>query len=195
MTDRPEFKRGDTVYLATYDPLEVQLPCPVCFGKRVVQVILGDDSVVETPCDYCRNGYSGPRGYVTTWDREARVEPVVIDAVVVEDGPVRKVEYRTDARAGGYRLPSPDNLFADETSAIARANVLAAEYDEWEATRHDRGGKQAVKKISWSIGYHLRNAKESRRQAEYHEARAVVLKGREKKPKAPVIDGRVGEFV
>lgn len=195
MTDTTEFKRGDTVYVATYGNEEVHVPCPVCFGKRAVQVVLGDDSVVETPCEYCGRGYDGPRGWVTEYHRVAKAEHVVIEGVVVDDGLVRKVEYKTWITPNSWRCLAPENVFADAASAMARAAVIKAEADEYNAKCSDSAGKSTVSKISWSIGYHMSQAKEHRRQAEYHEARAVVLKGREKKPAATAIDGRVVEFV
>ena len=172
-----EFKRGDVVYLATFDSKEVQKTCPVCFGQRCVTVILGDGTMVQTPCDYCGLGYGGPTGFVREWTREPLAEPCVIESVTVRDTGRRIVEY-----GSGHFTLDPRNTFPDQGSAMARALERKAEYEKDEAERSDRGRANTAKKATWSIGYHMREAKRDRESAERHEARVVVLKEGKKKP-------------
>lgn len=172
-----EFKRGDLVYLATYDQKQVEVPCPICFGQKTVRVILGDESIVQTPCDFCGLGFEAPRGYVKEYQREPKAEPVIISSVTITEGENREVKYHAER----HHL-TPENTFADEASALARAAVLKAQADAEDAKRSDWGRRSTTQKLSWSIGYHMREAKENRRSAEYHESRAVILKARKRDP-------------
>ena len=65
---------GDIVFYASNDSREERIPCPVCFGKLQVIVILGNGTEVLVDCGYCGKGYEGPKGYVTKYVREPRVD-------------------------------------------------------------------------------------------------------------------------
>ena len=166
-----EYKKGDSVFFARYQPREVRRPCPVCFGKRTVRVILGDNSVVETTCDFCGAVYEGSRGWVTEYEKEPRAERVTISAVTILDGDTREVRYHSD-----HFVLDAENLFDTEAEALARANVLREEADKYDEERAAHGKKRAANKASWLVGYHMREAKRYRESAAHHEARAVVLK-------------------
>ncbi len=166
-----EYKKGDSAFFARYQPREVRRPCPVCFGKRTVRVILGDESIVETSCDFCGAGYEGPRGTVVEYEKEPRAERVTITAVTIIDGDTREVRYHSD-----HFILDAENLFDTEAEALTRANVLREEADRYDDERAANGTKRAVNKASWLVGYHMREAKRERESAARHEARAVVLK-------------------
>lgn len=167
-----EWKKGDEAWIASFSHRDVERQCPICFGQRTVRVILGDETIVQTPCDYCGKGYEWPRGYVIEDEREPRAEPITITSVTSVDGEVKDVRYRD-----GY-CASPGSVFATEEEAIAHARELEKKTLAEEAQRSDWGRRNTVQTLSWSIGYHMREAKEGMRRAEYHGARAVTLKGR-----------------
>lgn len=169
-----EWKKGDEAWIASFSHRDVERPCPICCGQRTVRVILGDETIVQTPCDYCGKGLEGPRGYVIEDEREPKAEPITITSVASVDGVVRDVFYRD------HYVARPGSVFETEDEAIAHAREMEKETLAEEARRSDRGRRNTVQTLSWSIGYHMREAKEGRRRAEYHEARAVVLKGRKK---------------
>ena len=171
-----KFKIGDVVWQARYGVTESKVPCPVCYGKRVVKIILGNDDVVETECGYCSCGYEGPRGFIT----EHRTEPTAqfrsIDGVeIFESSNGATVRYRD----GGYVFDEED-LFATKEEAMVQAEILAAEHAEKEATRAEYIKKDKLKTFSWNAGYHMREAKRNRKDAEYHERKAVLCKARAK---------------
>ena len=59
-------KVGDCLWWAVVEKhAQVEIPCPVCYGKRKVNLILGNGDVVALPCTYCSPGYESPRGTVT----------------------------------------------------------------------------------------------------------------------------------
>lgn len=170
-----EYKRGDTPFHASYDQRKITLPCPICFGQKTVRVILGDETIVQTPCDACGIGYEGSRGVVTDYERIPRAGRVTITSVSINDGEKREVRYGSD-----HRSLSPEDLFDEEAPALARAEVLRREADEAEAKRSDYGKRSTTQKLSYSIGYHMAEARRDRKSAEYHEARVVVLKAKVK---------------
>lgn len=170
-----EYSIGESAWFATAENRQVSVTCEVCFGKLAVVVILGDGTHVQTPCEACGKGYGGPRGVTVEWQTEPRVEWVTVARrTVSEDGGARAITYYT---ADSHTL-DPARMFERPEAALACAQALMAKAAEEQAKRSDYGNKNTVRNLSWSVSYHMREAKEHRRQAEYHEARAVVLKGR-----------------
>ena len=72
----PKYGIGDEVYFVTSSCLHgVLVPCTLCFGKRKVTVILGNDERVESECGYCSHGIDPPSGLSKTWEPKASVRP------------------------------------------------------------------------------------------------------------------------
>jgi hypothetical protein len=178
MSER-RFNIGDVVYNARCQWVSKQVLCPVCFGKCQVTLILGNDDSVVLPCDYCGKGFDNPTGYVGEYDYVVEAELVTITDIKVEissDG--EKYQY-----ISSYYHYDTENLFIDKEEALARAKELKKLLDEEQQTRvawikHDR-----LKSFSWNAGYHLREAKRNRKDAEYHDQKAILCKQRAKKDK------------
>ncbi len=173
MTDR-EWNVGDEVWIARVVNRETQKPCPVCFGAKRATVILGDDTHVSVGCDYCGIGYGGPRGYVNENTPVATPERVTLTGREIHEGATRTISYRF---GGGYVLEA-SAIFADEASALVKAEELAARAKKDADERSDRGGRNAVQKLTWSVGYHMREAKRCLESLAHHEERARVLRER-----------------
>ena len=167
---------GDRVWWAHCGTQEVRELCPVCFGKLEVTLTLGDGSVLTLPCDYCGKGFEGPKGYVKSWTYRAEAENVEITAVLVNE--TQEGEHR-EYRHGCYCL-SPDDIFATKEEALAPAAFKAKEHNHDGDTQAEYIKANAKKSFSWNAGYHLREAKRNREQAEYHERKAVLCKERAK---------------
>lgn len=168
------FKVGDVACVARYDIEEEQVPCPVCFGKLAVVVILGNGDRIETPCDYCGKGFQGPRGVVGEYCVRGRVEMLTIDAVESSETACGvQVEYRS-----GPWILCESNTFATRDEAEARAAELEAEHKRKQETRVEYIKKEVHKSFSWNVGYHMRVAKGLREQSEYHENKARLCKER-----------------
>ena len=89
-----EYKVGDKVWYATFGNREVQVTCPVCYGNKVVIVVLGNGDNVEVECQFCQSGFNPPRGYITEYQHLPEAELVIIASCRIEqsiDGD--KVEY------------------------------------------------------------------------------------------------------
>lgn len=175
---------GDTAWWAKNGIREVTRPCPVCFGKRVVRLELGNGELITTPCEYCGKGLEGPRGIEVECEWIASVEVVTVARVVIEqDGEKQSARYHT---AGGYYIEDVD-LFATKEEAEARVAVRIAEHTEDERKRRESLKEYAHKNFAWHVGYHRREAKRAKHQMEYHEARAVACK---ESAKTPVEDSK-----
>lgn len=139
----------------------------MCFGKKIVLLTLGDGSVVETRCDYCRDIMEGSRGYEVVWTQKPRVKLVTIAQRRIEehaDGK-RTIEYLT----GDAWVLDPKRLFETEAAAMACAEDLAAEQDNRDRDQRKNARKTALDKVSWSVGYHKAKAAEARKVMEQHE--------------------------
>ncbi len=170
-----KFNIDDTVYLATCRNEEIKVPCPVCYGKLEVVLILGNDDKVTLSCDYCGKGYDGPKGYTREYKFIVAAKPVTITGVDSEkraDG--EKIQYRS-----GCYVYAEDQLFIKEEDALEKAKEVKAANDEEQNTRAKYIKHNVNKSFSWNAGYHFRCAKREREQAEYHEKKAALCKARQ----------------
>lgn len=172
---KPSFTIGDSVWIAGHKNTTVKKDCPICFGRRSVRLILGDDSEWETPCEFCGKGFEGPRGWVEVYEWENRAFETKITGMHVST--VDAVKYDI---ADGWA--DAENMFATESEALERCAVLKAEWEKQEAKNMESRKEYDKKDYSWHVGYHRRCLKEAQRQVAYHEAKAVFM-GMKVKPK------------
>lgn len=173
------FPVGSTAWWAHCGQREVTRPCPICFGKRRVTVILGNDEMISTPCDYCRKGFDGPTGTETEFEWVASPELFFINSVQTEcDDSKTSARYR-DAR--GYCVDDAD-LFATRAEAEARCDVRIAENAEHERQRRECRKEHAKKSFSWHVGYHRKEVLRATRDLAWHSARVVACAARAKTP-------------
>ena len=157
---------------------EVNVPCPVCFGKKRVTLILGDDSEVSIACDHCGRGWVGPRDYVIEHQPIMGPVHVCITAIKREEtSEGTKVEYRVGPDRS-YSTPNLEDLFATEAEAQARCDVLAAELTAKEECRVRKPNGYVLAQYAWSAGHHTAAAADARRSIEYHERMAIMCKER-----------------
>jgi hypothetical protein len=169
---QPEFNVGDPIWFANCGTREIQISCPVCFGKKAVRVELGDGSLVTTDCQMCGLGFEPPRGFVTQWEWIAEPKREVIERKSVEENRgERAIQYQS-------RTCYSREAFSSKEEAMARCLELAAEHAAEEKERLEWSKEKAHKSYSWHVGYHRREAKELRRRAEFHDARAVACQAR-----------------
>jgi hypothetical protein len=177
-----ELKVGEQAWFARWTPRQVTVPCPVCFGNRSVMIILGDGSPVIVACHYCGSGFDGPQGVTVEYEHDPVAQRVTVREVHVDeqrgaDGVERRVRYLLGDAAG---WADDGDLFTDEAEALARAKARTAEVFAWEdsAERKRHRKCSALNDAIWAAGYHLREAKRCRKEAERHEARAALARAR-----------------
>jgi hypothetical protein len=167
------YKVGDWVWYATYDSEEIKVPCPVCYGNKVVTVILGNGDEVTVECDYCGKGWQNAPGYVTEYQRIPKAEQHMITKRRIEDGrDGEEIEYISSS----YILRI-EQMFDDEQEAYDYAVGLAEKVTQ---DNLDKPKYKNEKSYTWNAGYHLKNAASKRKEAEYHEAKAKICKARSK---------------
>jgi hypothetical protein len=168
------FAVGDVAYVARYHrTTEVTVPCPVCFGTKQVTLRLGNGDEVQLRCDYCRKGYDDPRGFVHEYQAVCKAERVVIEQVTTTETQFgQEREYRFNDRYIG----DDGLLFATEAEALKRAEELRESDRIAYETRAEYIKKDTNKSYAWNAGYHMREAKKNRKQADYHERMAVICK-------------------
>ncbi len=175
-----KFKIGDTIYVSKFGRRGIKIECPVCFGKKNITLILGNDDSVIMPCEFCKDGLGTPaKGYVTENRMDAGASAAVISKVSIEqtaDG--CKVEYQS----GSYRYYSKD-VFATEDEALAESKLRADKYNLEHETKAEFIKGKPDKNYSWNAGYHLRLVKNAERDIEYHSKMAKICKHRAKAEK------------
>ena len=170
------YKVGDKVWYATFGNREIQVPCPVCYGYKAVIVTLGNGDEVKTECQYCQSGFQAPKGTVTEYQRIPEAEYLTIENCRVEqtiEGDV--IEY-----IGGHFLLQPERMFETEEEAMTCAKELA---DKYEQEQRDKPKFKNEKSYTWNAGYHIKQAKDKRKEAAYHEEKAVLCKAKSKQEK------------
>jgi len=168
------FNVGEKVWIASHGRQEFHDPCPVCFGKLFVTVILGNGELVETPCSYCGLGFDGPRGWTTEYRIEASARQITITGREIREDEVTEVTYYGP---GGYCY-SKNIVFETEAEALAESNRLCEKETREHMTRSAWIKKDKIKSFAWNAGYHLREAKSIREQIAYHERMAILCKER-----------------
>jgi hypothetical protein len=154
----------------------VSKPCPVCYGKKLVTVILGNDDRIFLPCEYCARGYEAPSGLTQEYEYVVEPELVVITSVTLKitDGGVEAKYYSSVCSYDEEAL----FVTKEEAAVVSQGKKEALEREQ--DTKVENLKKNVHKSFSWNAGYHLREAKRSRKQAEYHDKKAVLCKARSK---------------
>ena len=167
-----EYNIGDKVYWAKYERIDVRKKCPVCFGKKGIIVILGNDEKVKIECDYCNVGLSSATGYIKEYDWVSDISEIIIDGKEINENLKGKfIEYRY----GCYILRN-DDIFIDKKDAEKRVKEKIKEAKDEEDKRYQsvKGGK--IMKLSWSIGYHRKEIKQAEKNLAYHSSKVEIVK-------------------
>lgn len=182
-----ECKIGDKVWVAIHEKRKVTKECPICFGKKMVTLILGNNDSVILPCAYCgRVGYDPPKGIITEYEFVTKAETRIIDKIektVDEKG--EHVEYRS-----GHYVLYPDKIYATKEEAEIKSKELCEEAKKEQETRAEYLKKDIKKSFSWNAGYHLRESKKHFSDAKYHMEKAVLCKERIKKENTGAQDNK-----
>lgn len=161
------FKLGDTVfYVESSTRHQKRIPCPMCFGKKYVQIILGDDSKESIECGYCAHGFERPSGTAITWEPEAVVYKGEISGISTRDS----VRYEI-----GYRTLSGSDIFETEEAANMERDRRFKEETERAALWFRDSFITAKKTQIWSAGYHRRCIKDLERSIGWHKLRLGMI--------------------
>lgn len=171
-----KYKVGETLWHGYCSYITVDKPCPVCFGKKKVILILGNDAQVTLSCDMCEKGYEAPRGFISVYEYSVKPQLVTIDRISTE-----RYENSEDSTyySGSY-VYYEDQLFTDKEDAEVFGLKEKERLEKEQFERLDLLKWNAAKSFAWNAGYHMREAKKHREDAEFHEKKAVICKSRSK---------------
>lgn len=121
-----KYKIGDVVWAAFAERRDITETCPVCYGKKSVTLILGNEDSVILPCDYCGKGFGYPKGTVQEIRYVRGAEQRVITKVDVQiDGSGEKVQYQSE-----HYVLYPERIFNTEQEALDCCEKIAAAMNE-----------------------------------------------------------------
>ena len=174
MSDSPSipipFAIGESLWLAEASRDSRVFPCPVCAGKKVVRVELGDGEIVVVDCDGCERGYEGCTGVCREYRSTYAPRPFTPRRVSINGDEITYSE--SPPGAGCYSNYRPDNLFRSREECAARCVELAAEQerhiDEMNARSRKpkgEGGRVDIK------AYYIKRRDELRKELAEFEAR------------------------
>lgn len=143
-----------------------QIPCPMCFGKRIVTIILGDDSQTKIECGFCQRGTDRPSGMATTWEPSAITQSGTITGVSTRDG----VKYEVGHKSINEYETYPTKEIA-EIVRLAKFEEVQARADLW----FKESFVTAKKKQIWSAGYNRDCIARAKRTIEWHESRLGMI--------------------
>ncbi|HAM41668.1 MAG TPA: hypothetical protein DCP69_10115 [Candidatus Omnitrophica bacterium] len=158
------FRVGDVLWMPLAESRQVTIPCPICAGKRVVRVELGDGDLVTVDCDGCGLGFSGPQGTITEREHDPKVERFEIAEPVSLYGGEWQVRSTTGAE---HELK---DLYPTEAEAFAVAAKRSAQQTEHNMMSRARR-KKGLSKTAWTVRYHRERIRDAERELAWHRAR------------------------
>jgi hypothetical protein len=168
------FNIHDTIWYAhcNWEPKQIQ--CPICFGKREVTLILGNDAHLVIPCGYCSDIITGPKGIVYEYEYNSDPIPYVITEIKASVHACgTKYEYLS-----GYHCLEEDKMFTTKEEALPKCEELRTKLYEDQATNLNHIKKQKNRSFAWNAGYHMREAKRCDEDAERHRQYYQICKDR-----------------
>lgn len=158
---------GDTIYwIESSTHFGKSIPCPMCFGKGLVTIILGDDSQEKIECGMCSHGIERPSGQARTWEASAFIKSGKISGVSTRDG----LKYEV-----GHTSVYAHDCFDSEADAIPRRDAELVEVQKRREAWFRESFVNCKKKQVWSAGYHRGCIESAKRTIEWHEARLGMI--------------------
>lgn len=164
---------GAKVWYAKREAITEREPCPECFGKRYLTVILGDESEVTIDCVGCASGFEAPKGYILYYKQTADVARITIDRVEINRD---YVEYLFNE----CRIARDTEVFITKEEAEIRAKELAEEHNRQEYKRIHRKEKNN-RTWSWHVHYYRKMIRNAERDIERAKERLDVAKEKQGK--------------
>lgn len=171
----PAFALGQIVWYASASPHGlVEVPCPVCFGKLEVQLVLGNGETQGIACNACERGYSGPTGVLHERAAVSYIKSGPITGMSMRDG---KMRYEVN----GWGC---DEIFATEAEAEARREVLHVQAEKEASSINEHCLSRDKKKLTWSVSYHQSCIRDQEKKILWHYEKLRLSREKELAKKA-----------
>lgn len=164
---------GDTVYwVESHTHYGKSIPCPMCFGKQFVTIILGDGSNVKSECGMCSHGLDRATGQTKTWEAVALILSGAITGISTREG----VKYEV-----GHTSVYQHECFDSEDEAIPVRDAKLKEMEERRDTWFKESFIRCKKTQIWNAGYHRGCIEDLERNISWHKARLGMIEDRKSK--------------
>jgi len=140
-----------------------------------VTVILGNGELENVMCEYCGNGYEGPRGYVVDHELQSAVRQATITGASFTN---LKWEFALDY---GHTGTGESELYRDAESAEAARAKLMEERKKEEASLLANRLNYSKTKLTWRVGYHRKRIRDLEREVEHHRKQLCVAVEKQEK--------------
>jgi hypothetical protein len=168
---------GDKVWWAVTEHRQTKVVCPICFGERIVTLILGNGEEVKTECEYCKIGFESARGFTMEYERFSDVKEIIITGKeVTENSDGKKIEYRSNTDGHNYCLYPNDNIFNTKEEAEFRVKQMIKSWEDDEVKRIAHKKKSNQTHLSWSVGYYKKKLKDAKKDVEYYSNKLLLIK-------------------
>ena len=164
-----KYKIDDLVWWAHLRKEYIYIPCPHCFGKKFLTVIMGDDSKHTIDCECCKQGYLGPRGTIQTYQDRLDPQHVHINRIEVKSD--NTIEYGVN----GCYCANDADIFDTKEEAENRMKELLKESAQEEQLRlHNKDNYSRT--WAWHVTYHRNYIKNAKRDIDYHSIKLDMAK-------------------
>ena len=165
---KPPFEFGQVVFIARASSHDRQeIPCPVCYGKRRVTVILGNDEQVSIECEYCSHGCNPASGRASEWKPWSSVVETTVTGIKLEHG-------KWCIECAAYVGSDAEIFTTREAAEEARIVMFAAAIERAQACNHSMK-YNGRKRLSWHVGYHRAAVRRAQHDLEYHGRKVTDL--------------------
>jgi hypothetical protein len=166
------FNIGDTYYLAHHNPIQRSVPCPTCYGNKVVTLILGNGEEVMVQCECCGKGYEGPRGYIM----EYVYEPYASQFTIAGVHSMYSGEWTL--KSTGEETANLTQLYKTKEEALAVAQVLMQQIIDQNYRSQTASTKHQRENLAWSVRYHEQCIKDALKKIEWHRTKVSERKAK-----------------
>lgn len=157
----PKFEIGQKVWLARYDRVQKELPCPDCLGTRKWKLTTPAGEEFDVTCKRCQSGYNNlPSLETVNWvgtTRQLTIGSVCIDTSLHSSDKGEMVSYMCcETGVGSGNIYRESSLFMTEEEATTAGVVLAAiqrdaDHNKETAARNRRSFEMAQMHLSLAV--------------------------------------------
>lgn len=177
MKDILNLRVNDKIWLSKIGQREVWVDCPVCYGKKKVTLILGNDEQAVLDCGYCERGWESPSGKEMIYKFVAEPEEITISGVSSNEREgKREVSYYYN---GNYHV-GPEKLFNTKEEAEVECQKAIKEHHEEQLRQLGHKNVSSRRKFGWNAGYYIRKLNDLKKEMARYEEKIQIIRVKKK---------------
>jgi hypothetical protein len=171
------FKIGQAVWVGDVNTEKTKDPCPVCYGKKYITVILGNRDRAKVACNFCDEPFYGPRGWVYGESRTV----VGAHQEVITGMDIREDDVTYWFGGHGWH---DERVAVTKEEALEKAKLVAIRYDEQHKQRTADLAKHDVNKTyAWNVGHYKNQLERAQRDIEFYTKKIEITQAKIKEMK------------